>query len=300
MFWAPTKERVKSHDSKEQNKRCRKCFLCKSMCFCPSCSKCPQCCRNSGCRGKTAKPLEEMVKPRGKSKGGIHFERGLHASLQNEAPSYKVTSGSEWLCKSGQEPTFKRGIASSNTKVGGGKRGCLVLPGLLQPVILSTKTQQQVETNLGSKSVKSFPLSRNFQGGDSGNNSVVPAKRGVGNLVGFQRCLLPHPNPSKVKKVSEILPERSDFSIHCSSFWPSHSSFGVHKGGQGGQTHGTSEGYPDPPVPRRLVTESPVPRNLPTSYPDPLGPLPRVRVSGKHEEIRVDTTAGLQFRRLPF
>ena len=43
-----------------------------------------------------------------------------------------------------------------------------------------------------------------------------------------------------------------------------------------------------------------MPGNLPTTYPDPLGPLPRVRVGGKHEEIRVDSTTGLQFRRLPF
>ena len=42
-----------------------------------------------------------------------------------------------------------------------------------------------------------------------------------------------------------------------------------------------------------------MPGNLPTTYPDPLGPLPRVRVGSKHEEIRVDTTTGLQFRRLP-
>ena len=105
--------------------------------------KCPQCCTNSGCRGQTAKFLEEMVKPRGKAKGDLHFERGLHASLQNEAPSPKVTSGSEWLCKPGQEPALQRGIASSDTKVGSGKSGCLVLPILLQPVIPSTKTQQK-------------------------------------------------------------------------------------------------------------------------------------------------------------
>ena len=42
-----------------------------------------------------------------------------------------------------------------------------------------------------------------------------------------------------------------------------------------------------------------MPGNLPTTYPDPLGALPAVRVGGKHEKVRIDPSAGLQFRRLP-
>ena len=80
--------------------------------------------------------------------------------------------------------------------------------------------------------------------------------------------------------------KRSDLSAHCSSFWFGHSSLGVYKGGQGSQVHSTSQGYPDPPVPRRLVTESPLPGNLPTTYPDPLGPLLRVGLDSKYEEVR--------------
>ena len=67
----------------------------------------------------------------------------------------------------------------------------------------------------------------------------------MGNLTGFQRCLLPHSNPSKVKKVSEILPKRSDLSVHCPSFWFGHSSLGVYKGGQGSEAHSTGQGYLD-------------------------------------------------------
>ena len=102
MSRAPAKERVKSRCLKEQNKKCKKCFLCKSVCFCPACAKCPQCCSKSGCRGQVKKVLPKMARPRGKSKGGLNFERGLHASLQNETTSHKVTSGPEWLCKPGQ------------------------------------------------------------------------------------------------------------------------------------------------------------------------------------------------------
>ena len=114
----------------------------------------------------------------------------------------------------------------------------------------------------------------------------------------FSRRLLSHPNTTKVKEVPALLSKGADFSVHCPPFWFGHSSTGVHKGGQRGETHSTSTGYPDPPVPRQLVTESPVSGNLPTTYPDPVGPWPRIRVGSKHE-IRVDPSTSFQFRRLP-
>ena len=38
---------------------------------------------------------------------------------------------------------------------------------------------------------------------------------------------------------------------------------------------------------------------MPTKYPDPLGPVPRVGLGGKHEEIRAGPSTNFQFRRLP-
>ena len=75
--------------------------------------------------------------------------------------------------------------------------------------------------------------------------------------------------------------------------------FGIHQSGQGGKTDGSSKGYQDPPVARRLVVASPFPGNLPTTYPDPLGPLARVGLGSKHEEVGIDSPAGFQFRWLP-
>ena len=99
-----------------------------------------------------------------------------------------------------QEPALKGGIASSNAKVGSGKSGCQVLPSFLQPAIPSTQTKQQVDTDFGLKSAESVSLSRNFQNGDPGNNPAVSAERGVGNIAGFQRRILSHPNTTMVKK----------------------------------------------------------------------------------------------------
>ena len=41
-----------------------------------------------------------------------------------------------------------------------------------------------------------------------------------------------------------------------------------------------------------------MPGNLPTAYPDPLGPVQRTRVGGKHGEIGTYTSTGFQFLRL--
>ena len=235
---------------KEQNKRCKKCFLGKSMCFCPACSQCPQCCSRSSCRGQVGKFLAEMAKSRDKSKGGLNFERGLHASLQNEATSHKVTSGLEWLCKPSQERAPKRGIAGSDAKVGSGKSGCPVLPSCLQLVIPGTKTKQQVEADFGPESAKSVPLHRNFQNGDPGNNLTVTSKRGVGNLAELQQCVLSHPHPTKVKKIPAFFPKRTDLPVHCPPVWSGNSPPRVYKSGQGSEAHSTSKGYSDPPVPR--------------------------------------------------
>ena len=108
----------------------------------------------------------------------------------------------------------------------------------------------------------------------------------MGDLSGFQRCVFPYPNLPEVQKIPQIFPEQSNLSVHSSPFWFGHGSPRVPKSGQRSEADGTSKGYSDPAVPRRLVTESPVPGNLPTTYPDRLGPVPAVRV-------------GSQFRRLP-
>ena len=57
-------------------------------------------------------------------------------------------------------------------------------------------------------------------------------------------------------------------SYHFPSLWSGNGPVGIHQSGQGGQANGSSKGYQDPPVPRRLVATSPFPGSLPTAYPD--------------------------------
>ena len=157
-----------------------------------------------------------------------------------------------------------------------------------------------MEAHSRPKSTEPVPCSGNVQDGNSGDHQTFPATGGVGHFAGFQRRLFSHPHKPQVAKISQVPLKRSDLSVHSTSLWPVDGSVGVHKGGQRGKTHGPIEGYSNPPIPRRLVTESPMPGNLPTSYADPFGPLPLSRLGRQHGQIRAGSPTNLRLRRLSF
>ena len=148
-----------------------------------------------------------------------------------------------------------------------------VISGFLQPVISGSKAQQQMATHTRPKSTKLVPSISLLQDGNSRDHQALPSTRGVGHLAGFQQCLFSYPDQSKVAEVPKVPSQQPILPIHLPSFRPVNGSIGVHQGRQGGQANGTSSGYPNPPVPRRLVSESPLPGNLPTTYSDPFGPV---------------------------
>ena len=84
-----------------------------------------------------------------------------------------------------------------------------------------------------------------------------------------------------------------------SFLWSIHSSHGIHSGGQRGQTHGTSEGYKDPPVPRQVAGESLYPQHLSPAYSNPGHTLSGTRVVGEQGEVRTGPQTGFQLRVLP-
>ena len=156
-----------------------------------------------------------------------------------------------------------------------------------------------METHFGPQPVKPLSPNKHFQDGNTGDHQGLLTKRGMGHVSGFQRRLLSYPHPSQVPKVPQVLFEQQGISVHSPSLWTGHGSLGIYQGGQRGEIDGSDKGYKNPPVPRRLVAQSPVPGNLPTKYPDPLGPVPRIRLGSQHEKVRTGTPASVQFRRLP-
>ena len=175
-----------------------------------------------------------------------------------------------------------------------------LISGLLQPVISGAKAQQQVEAHSRPQSAKFVRSDSLLQDGNSRDHQTLPSTRGVGHFAGFQQHLLSHSNKLKVVEVLTVPSQQSDISIHRSSFWPVDGSIGVYQGRQGSQVDGTGAGYSNPPVPRRLVSESPVPGNVPTRYPDLLGPMSRSRMFSQSLKVRTGSTTVFHLCRLSF
>ena len=232
------------------NKICERCFLCRSLAFCKSCHQCPTCCFRSSCRGEVKPVLGEMGNPGFKSKSGKHSEGGLHAPLPVQTPLDKVTDCNKQLPQSSQTVLPFRGTVSAYKQKCSRTGGKSKLTGVLQPAIFGTQTQQPVETDPRPEHLEHLFKHRVVQDGDPRDNKNLPTDRGVGHIHRFQRRILPHTNSQSVQEVHAFSPPGSVLPVQSPSLWPVHSPHGVHSGGQRGQTHGTSEGYKDPPVPR--------------------------------------------------
>ena len=141
------------------------------------------------------------------------------------------------------------------------------LSGVLQPAVFGPKAQQQVETYIRSEQPESFPQGGKIQNGDTGNHQDIPPTRGVGHVNRLQGHLLPHTNTGTVQEISEISCPRSDIPVQSLALWSVDSTLGVHGSGKGGKTDGHTQGYKDPPVPRRLVGESYIPPGLSPAHP---------------------------------
>ena len=296
-----TKERRKSHllSNVHRNKICEKCFLCRSLVFCKSCHQCPTCCYRSSCRGEVKPVLGKMGSLGFESKSSHHTEGGLYSSIPVQTSPNKVTDCNKQLPQSNQAVLLCGGTASADKQKCSRTGGKPKLTGVLQLAIFGTQTQQPVETDSGLKHLEHLFEHRVVQDGDPRDNKNLPTVRGVGHIHRFQRRILPHTNSQSVQEVHAFSPSGSVLPVQSPSLWPVHSPHGVHSGHQRGQTHGTSKGYEDPPVPRRLAGESLYPRHLSPAYSNPDHTVPGSRVAGEHGKIRTGPTTGLQLRRLP-
>ena len=296
-----TKERRKSHllSNIHRNKICEKCFLCRSLEFCKSCQQCPTCCYRSSCRGKVTPLLGEMGSSGFESKSSHHTEGGLYPPLPVQTSLNKVTYCNKQLPQLSQAVLPCRGTVSADKQECSRTGRKSKLTGFLQPVIFGTQTQQPVETGPGPEHLEQLFKHRVIQDGDPRDNKNLPTGRGVGHIHRFQRRILPHTNSQSVQEVHAFSSPGSVLPFQSPTLWPLHSSHGVHSGGQRVQTHGTSEGYKDPPVPRRLTGESLYPQHLSPAYTNLCDPLSGTRLAGEQGKVRTGSQTGLQLRMLP-
>ena len=171
--------------------------------------------------------------------------------------------------------------------------------GFYNRLFLVPKPNNRWRPILDLSTLNSFLNTGTFQDGNPRDNKNLPPSRGVGHIHRFQRRILPHTNAQSVQEVHALSPPGSVLPVQSPSLWPVHSSHGVHSGGQRGQTRGFSEGYKDPPVPRRLAGESLYPPHLSPAYSNPSHTLSGIRVAGEQGKVRAGSQTGLQLRRLP-
>ena len=237
-----------------------------------------------------------MGSPGFKSESSHDNQRGLHPSLPVQTQLNQVTN-----CHKKVSQPIKTGQPFGGT-VSAGEQKCSrtgrkpKLTRVLQLAIFGTQTQQPVETYLGPEHLEHLPKHRVVQNGDPRDNKNLPTVRGVGHIHRLQRRILPHTYSQEVHAFS---PLGSVLPVQSLTLWPLHSTHGVHSGGQRGQTDGLTEGYKNPPVPRRLVGESHIPPNLSPAYTDLGRFLLRAGLAGEEGEVRTGTKTGFQLRRLP-
>ena len=280
-------------------KVCEKCFLCHSIVLCPICNKCQTCCLKSACRGQTSKFLEKLVRTRGRSQNSSNSEGRLHPPLPEPAKSCKVSDCHKLLCESPQEQLPVGGITSAYRQKCSRAGPKPIISGVFQPTVFGSKTQQQMEANSGFKQAKPFPQSGEIQNGDTGNHQNIPPTRGVGHLSRFQRRLLPYTDTGTIQEISKISCPGPAVPVQSTALWSVHSAHGVHCVSKGGQIDGHTQGYKNPPVPRRLVSTSHISPNLSPAYPNPSPDVSGSRLASEFGKIRTRTQAGLRLCRLP-
>ena len=135
--------------------------------------------------------------------------------------------------------------------------------------------------------------------GDPGNHQNVSPTRGVGYLNRFPGHLLPYTNTGTVQEISEISCPRSDIPIQSTALWSVHSTLGVHCDSKRGETDGHTQGYKNPPVPRRLVGESHIPPGLSPAYSKISRNMSKIRLAGEFGQVGAGSKTGLRFCRIP-
>ena len=229
------------------------------------------------------------------TKGSHHTPRGLYPPLPVQTKPNQVTNCHKQLSKPIQTgPPFRGTVSAGEQKCSRTGNKPKLTTGYFW-----YQTQQPVETGLGPEHLEHLPKHRVVQNGDPRDNKDLPTVGGVGHIHRLQRRLLTYTNSQSVQEVHAFSNPGPVLPVQSPTLWPVHITHGVHSGGQRGQTDGYTEGYKNPPVPRRLVGESHIPPNLSPAYTDLGSSLSRTRLAGEQGKVRTGSKTGFQLHRLP-
>ena len=273
--------------------------MCHSITLCQSCQKCQQCCTKSSCRSQAPKILANLATSGCRPKSSSNPKGGLHPTLPSPAETCKISHSRKLLCQSSQEQLPVRGITSAYGQKCNRTGKTQNISELFQPTIPGPETGQQVATYTGPQQPEIFPQGRKIQNGNTRNYPDFPPTRGVGDLNRFQRCLLPYTNTGTIQEIPEISCPGPDIPIQGSTVRSVNSPPGIHCCSKGSKTNGHTQGYKNPPVPRRLVGQSQIPPGLFSTYSRSGSIMSKPRLAGEFGQVGTRTQTNLRLCRLP-
>ena len=270
--------------------------MCHSIVLCSTCNKCQKCCLKSACRGQTSKLLANLAGSRGRSENSSNLERGLHPSLSDPAKSYKVSDcyvnphRNSYLLEALHQLIDKNAVELVHNQTS---------LGFFNRLFLVPKPNNKWRPILDLSKVNLFLKVEKFKM-ETPETIRTSLQQGEWvTSVDFKDAYFHIPIQEQSRKYLRFHVQGPDLPIQGIAFWPVHSTHGVHCVSKGGETDGHTQGYKNPPVPRRLVGESQIPTNLSPTYPNPNQNVPRTRLAGEFREIRAGTQTGLRLCRLP-
>ena len=117
----------------------------------------------------------------------------------------------------------------------------------------------------------------------------------MGHLIRLQGRLFPHTNTGTVQEISV----RAGHTSLSPAIRTVHSTLGIYSNCKRSETDGFTQGYKDPPVPRRLVGESQIPPNLSPAYPRTSPDMSEPRLASEFGKIKTRPKTSLRLRKLP-
>ena len=227
-----------------------------SLKICKTCNKCPKCCLKSACRGQTSKRLGNLAGSGCRSESSSDPERGLHPPLSDPAKLGKISNGHKLLCQSPQDlyllEALHQLIDKNAVELVDNQRSL----GFFNQLFLVPKHNNKWRPILDLSKLNLFLKAEKFKIETLETIRIISPTRGVGYLNKLQGCLLPHINTGTVQEISEISCRGPDIPVQSTAIRFVHSTHGDHCSSKGGEADGHTQGYKDPPVPRRLIGQS--------------------------------------------
>ena len=110
--------------------------------------------------------------------------------------------------------------------------------------------------------------------------------------IDFKDAYFHIPIQEQSRKYLEISCTGSDIPVQGTAISFVHRTHGVHCNSKGGETDGHTQGYKDPPIPRRLVGEGQIPPGLSPAYTGSSKNVSTTRLAGELRKIRTGTQEG--------